>query len=66
HLELRQRVPHPTLGTVDQTGFPWRFSRTPAVIRRHPPLLGEHTDEVLKDLGYSSDQIAAMRQAGAI
>jgi len=66
HLELRQRIPHPTLGTVDQTGFPWRFSRTPAVIRRHPPLLGEHTDEVLQDLGYTSDQIAAMRQEGAI
>lgn len=66
HLELHQRVPHPTLGVVDQTGFPWRFSRTPAMIRRHPPLLGEHTEEVLQELGYSPEDIAHMRALAAI
>ncbi|MBX6752619.1 MAG: CoA transferase [Thermorudis peleae] len=66
HLALHQRVPHPTLGEVDQTGFPYRFSDTPARIRRHPPLLGEHTDEVLSELGYSADLIASLREQGAI
>jgi crotonobetainyl-CoA:carnitine CoA-transferase CaiB-like acyl-CoA transferase len=66
HLELHQRIPHPTLGMVDQTGFPWRFSQTPARIRRYPPLLGEHTEEVLGELGYTSDEITAMRQQGAV
>lgn len=66
HLELHQRVPHPTLGVVDQTGFPWRFSRTPAMIRRHPPLLGEHTEEVLQELGYSPEDIAHLRALAAI
>ena len=66
HLELRQRVPHPALGEVDQLGFPYRFSASPAAIRRHPPLLGEHTEEVLAEVGYSPAQIARLREAGAV
>lgn len=66
HLELRQRVPHPVLGEVDQLGFPYRFSASPASIRRHPPLLGEHTEEVLGELGFSSPEIAELRRSGAV
>ncbi len=66
HLELRQRVPHPVLGEVDQLGFPYRFSASPASIRRHPPLLGEHTEEVLGELGFSSAEIAELRRSGAV
>jgi len=66
HLELRQRVPHPALGEVDQLGFPYRFSASPAAIRRHPPLLGEHTEEVLAEVGYSPAEIARLREAGAV
>ncbi len=66
HLELHQRVPHPVLGEVDQLGFPYRFSTSPASIRRHPPLLGEHTEEVLAELGVSLAEVAELRRSGAV
>lgn len=43
-------VEHPTAGTIQLTGIPVRFSETPGDIRRHPPLLGEHTEEIIEDL----------------
>ncbi len=45
---------------------PSRFSATPASLRRHPPRLGEHTDEVLEAAGLSSESIASLRDEGAI
>ncbi|MEO0249078.1 MAG: CoA transferase [candidate division WOR-3 bacterium] len=59
-------VDHPTVGKLRQVGFPWDFSETPASWRRPAPQLGEHTDEILLDLGYSKDEIARLRAAGAI
>lgn len=47
--ELVQTIPHPVEGEVQTLGFPVKFSRTPASTRRHPPLLGEHQDELLGD-----------------
>jgi crotonobetainyl-CoA:carnitine CoA-transferase CaiB-like acyl-CoA transferase len=66
HLGLRQPLQHPTAGEVSVTGFPWRFSATPAEIRLPPPLLGQHNQEALEELGYSSAEIANLRQQGAI
>ena len=43
-------VEHPKAGTIKMTGIPIKFSRTPGSIRKAPPLLGEQTDEVLKEL----------------
>jgi alpha-methylacyl-CoA racemase len=43
-----------------------RFSRTPAELRRGPAKLGEHTDEVLREIGYGADRIRALREAGVI
>ena len=43
-----------------------RFSRTPGEIRRPPPHAGQHTDEVLAEVGYDAERIAALRESGAI
>ena len=62
HRNMIAEVPHPTIGTLRVTGIPIKYSDTPGTIRLHPPLLGEHTDEVLSDvLGYSSDRIEALK-----
>lgn len=45
--KMVQSIPHPVEGEVQTLGFPVKLSGTPAVVRRHPPLLGEHQDEVL-------------------
>jgi glutaryl-CoA transferase len=58
---------HPTAGTVRLPGFPYKFSQTPANILRPPPLLGEHTEEVLTGLlGYSPEGVASLRDKGAV
>jgi crotonobetainyl-CoA:carnitine CoA-transferase CaiB-like acyl-CoA transferase len=48
------------------TTTPVRLSATPGSIAKRAPTLGEHTDEVLQDLGYSAEEIAALREQGAI
>jgi len=54
---------HPTAGPVRFTGFPYKLSQTPAEVRRPPPLLGQHTEEVLTGLlGYSAKQAVALRE----
>ena len=57
---------HSTEGEIKIPGIPFRFSHDPAAIRRAPPVLGEHTDSVLSELGKSAEDIAALREAGAI
>ncbi|OYW17014.1 MAG: CoA transferase, partial [Burkholderiales bacterium 12-64-5] len=58
---MRIELPHPTAGTVPLVGSPIKLSRTPVEYRTAPPMLGEHTGEVLGSLlGYSDDEIAAL------
>jgi formyl-CoA transferase/CoA:oxalate CoA-transferase len=57
-------IEHPVAGTLKMLGSPLKLSAQPASIRRPPPVLGEHTDEVLAEAGYTPAQIAELRQAG--
>jgi formyl-CoA transferase len=60
-------TPHPSAGTVRMIASPIRLSLTPAEVRAHPPLLGEHTSQVLAErLGYDDLRLAALRSEGAI
>lgn len=58
-------VDHPW-GRQKMVGFPWDFSETPAAWRRPAPGLGEHTDEVLLEAGYTREEIDSLRKEGAI
>jgi crotonobetainyl-CoA:carnitine CoA-transferase CaiB-like acyl-CoA transferase len=57
-------VDHPALGRSKQVGFPWDFSETPASWRKEAPKLGENTEEILLDLGYSKEELAKLKAAG--
>jgi crotonobetainyl-CoA:carnitine CoA-transferase CaiB-like acyl-CoA transferase len=61
-VELR----HPALGGTTQVAPPFDLSRTPASIRTPPPLLGEHSDEILAELGYDAEAVDRLRADGVI
>jgi formyl-CoA transferase len=63
--EMTLDVDHPTLGRLRALGTPIKMSDTPLNPRRRGPLLGEHTDDVLREFGYSDDEIEQLRIAGA-
>jgi crotonobetainyl-CoA:carnitine CoA-transferase CaiB-like acyl-CoA transferase len=57
-----ETVEHPSIGPLRVIGTPFKFNGTPNSIRRAPPVLGQHTDEVLRDeLGFSVERIARLR-----
>jgi alpha-methylacyl-CoA racemase len=55
----------PEFGEVEQLGFPIKLSRTPATIHRPAPALGEHTAEVLREAGYSAEDVRALEESSA-
>jgi crotonobetainyl-CoA:carnitine CoA-transferase CaiB-like acyl-CoA transferase len=57
---------HPTAGAIRVMGTPMKLSATPGSLRLPPPLLGQHTDGVLAELGYDHAAVAAMRTAGVV
>jgi crotonobetainyl-CoA:carnitine CoA-transferase CaiB-like acyl-CoA transferase len=64
--ELVMHAPHKTLGEVAVTGFPYHFHGTPLQLRHGPPVLGEHTRDLLAGLGYDERTIDALVQSGAV
>ena len=62
---MRMEIDHPVEGKVPNIGFAVKLSGTPQQVRRHPPLLGEHTAEVLAELGIDAGEQSTLRAQGA-
>ena len=66
HREMLVEIPHPILKSIKQTGLPLKFSVTPGSFDRHPPLLGEHNQEILNSIGYSNEEIDGLTKNSVI
>jgi formyl-CoA transferase len=66
HLGLREEVMHPTAGRMMVPGSPFRLERSPTKTGRPAPLLGQHTSEVLSEMGYESEKIEQLIDSGVI
>jgi crotonobetainyl-CoA:carnitine CoA-transferase CaiB-like acyl-CoA transferase len=65
--EMLAKIQHPKAGMISQVGIPMRFSRTALDIKSPPPLLGEHTDEILHTLlGYDAHRISELHAKGVV
>jgi crotonobetainyl-CoA:carnitine CoA-transferase CaiB-like acyl-CoA transferase len=64
--DMTTEVPHPLAGTLPLVASPLKLDVTPVQYRRAPPLLGEHTDEVLREFGIARERAAALREQGVL
>lgn len=63
--EMVLTIDHPVEGKTRALGFPVKLSGTPQQVRHPAPLLGQHTEQVMGEIGLSAQRIDALRQAGA-
>ena len=66
HQKMLLEADHPKAGRIKMIGFPVKFDRTPGKISMPPPLLGQHTKEILKELNYSEEEIENLKKSGII
>lgn len=66
HRKMVIEMTHPTKGKVKQVGIAIKLSATPGEVRSLPPTPGEHTDEILKSLGYTAQKIDGLRKSGVV
>jgi formyl-CoA transferase len=64
--DLVIRIDHPVAGEVDALGLPIKFSNGNGVTRRGAPLYGQHTVEVMRELGYAQADIERLVELGAV
>jgi len=64
--DMIEEIEHPILGKMKMIGIPTKFSDTPGKIRSSPPLLGEHTHEILRGIGYKEKEIQDMKNQGTV
>ena len=65
-LKVIQKIDHPTVGTFTTIGPVWRFTDTPTKMQSPPPMLGQHTEEVLRGIGMSAVEISQLKTDGVI
>jgi formyl-CoA transferase len=65
HRNMRMEIDHPIEGKVPNIGFAVKMNGTPQQVRRHPPLLGEHNDEILTELGIGAEALENLKAGGA-
>jgi crotonobetainyl-CoA:carnitine CoA-transferase CaiB-like acyl-CoA transferase len=66
HRQMLRQLPHPAAGSVPQIVSPMRFAEAQLSFDRAPPLLGQHTEEILRELGLSNDDIGALRSQNIV
>jgi len=65
HRKMRMEIDHPNEGTVSNIGFAVKLNGTPQQVRMHPPLLGEHTSDILKEIGMDASAVEDLTSRGA-
>jgi crotonobetainyl-CoA:carnitine CoA-transferase CaiB-like acyl-CoA transferase len=65
-LNLVSVLEQPVYGTVEQPGSPWHFGAVPVVFKHAAPALGQHTDEIMREMGFSDAEIAGFREKKVI